>query len=145
MFRFDYTPYEKSLWGDPSLGLICNHRGCSHEGEAAPESDDADRRDRKGYSIGYMFVWVLPIALVVIFGCFLAGILLSWWQFALITAGAVLFVALLACWGLYAGNDFRSRTHRTYICPVCRRDSLIPLNSPRGQMLHARNQEGAVE
>ena len=145
MVRFDYTPYEKSMRGDPSLGLICNRSGCNYEGEAAPDSDEADRAARKGYAIGCMFAFVTPWALLAISGLFLAGIFLAWWWFALITVGTIAFIALLLWGGLYLGNDFRSRTHRTYICPVCTRDSLIPLNSQRGQMLHARNQEDAVE
>ena len=144
LFSFDYTPYEKSLRGDPSLGLICNFPGCTYEGEPAPDSDEADERGRKSYSVGCMFAFATPLVLCTILFWIIAGLLLPWWWFALASVGAIALMVTAAWVGLRLGSDFRSRTHRTYICPECRRDSLIPLNSPRGQMLQTRNQVNAT-
>ena len=145
MVRFDYTPYEKSLMGDPSQGMVCNLPGCTYEGGAAPESVERDQGHRRVTSLGCMAILVLPWALGAILGMIIASFLLPWWQFSLATAGIMLLVALLVWRGLHWGRDYASRIHTVYICPDCGRDKLIPLNSRRGQMIHARNQRDAAE
>ena len=142
---FSYKPHEESLRGDPSLGLICNHDSCRYEGEAAPDSDEVHRQAKKRWVIGFMLVWIIPVFLAVIFGLVFAGVYLERWRFVLVAVGAIAFIVFLVYGGLRWGYDFSLRTRVTYICPVCRNSSLIPLNSPRGQRLQARNQQDTAE
>ena len=51
-----------------------------------------------------------------------------------------------ARWSGYVfGADSRRVRHTTRICPDCRWDSLIPLDSRMGLQLHAQNQQAATK
>ena len=54
--------------------------------------------------------------------------------------------ATAASWcGYNFGADSRRRRHTTRICPDCRWDSLIPLDSRMGTQLHAQNQQAETQ
>ena len=138
---FDYTDYEKSLWGNPDNGLICNNPACDYEGDEAPDSDEADRKSRRIYAWGYMSFLTFPLMLIGGAFILISYVVLEWWKFALVLIGIIVFMTSLVCWGVFMGNDHRKRLHKVRLCPVCRKDSMIPLDSRRGQFMRAMKQE----
>ena len=140
---YDYTPREMSMFGDPTGGLICVR--CFYEGPAAPESEEVNRRAIRNHGLGWTGIIGGFSGLMGLLAVLIALAAAPWWGLALAVTAGVFLTAVTGWCGYLFGADSRRRKHTTRICPDCRRDSLIPLDSRMGLQLHAQNQQAATK
>ncbi len=136
---YDYTEREKSMFGDAEGELICVR--CNYEGEAASESEEANRQAIRGHALGWASIFGGFFGLAAGLVSIIAAVAFPWWTLALVLIGSVALIGATGWCGYKFGADSRRRNHTTLICPECQRDSLIPLNSRLGTQLHVRNQQ----
>ncbi len=134
---YDYTTREKSMFGDPHNGLICVR--CFYEGPAAPESEEVNRRAIHHHGLGWVGIFGMFFGLMGLLVFLVSLATAPWWGMALTGVVAVSLTTATGWCGYQFGTDSRRRKHTTRICPDCRWDSLIPLDSQMGARLHAEN------
>ena len=136
---YDYTPREKSMFGDLDNGLICAR--CLFEGPAAPESGEANRRAIHHHGLGWAGIFGMFFGLMGLLAILLTLAAGPWWALVLTVLGAIAVTGGTGWCGYLFGADHRRRRHTTRICPSCRWDTLIPLDSQMGTRLHAQNEQ----
>ena len=136
---YDYTPREKSMFGNPQNGLICVR--CFYEGPAAPESEELNLRAIRNHGLGWAAIFGGFFGLMGLLAVLVTLAAAPWWGLVLAVPAAVALASATGWCGYQFGADSRRRKHTTRICSDCRWDSLIPLDSRMGTQLHAQNRQ----